>query len=324
MPATLIEFYDKSSRENIVNSLALKPRKVIFLGSNKKQMKRQIQIYLALFSKRGIEAECDCCIISKNDLPQIQETLSTTICENPDCVIDLTGEDEISLVAVGTVAGTLKARNISFHRVNINTRKVIEFFDDSIVDGYEEPSLTVVENIELHGGAVVFDNSRENFTKLWDISDKFKRDIEKMWAVCKEDCGEWNTLISALSDWIDPGSLEIVVTGIRDGANPNTANGNAQPWHWCRKFFYKLQTEGVISGFSYDDYGFSFVSKNGEVSDDELYKLNTVAERFGGEYSKKVLIAPYIDKRTDALAYFRQRAADIDIYLYRRRTDNDD
>ena len=59
-----------------------------------------------------------------------------------------------------------------------------------------------------------------------------------------------------------------------------------------------------------------FIScKNGFVSSDELYKLNTVAERFGGQYSKKVLVATALDSLGEAGYYIRQRAKDMNINL---------
>ena len=58
-----------------------------------------------------------------------------------------------------------------------------------------------------------------------------------------------------------------------------------------------------------------FIScKNGLVTADELYKLHTVAERFGGEYAKKVLVATSISKMgKTAGEYLRQRAKDMHI-----------
>ena len=59
-----------------------------------------------------------------------------------------------------------------------------------------------------------------------------------------------------------------------------------------------------------------FIScKNGRVEDDELYKLETVANRFGGIHSKKFLIATYLNKRPKSLAAFMQRAEDMKIFL---------
>ena len=40
-----------------------------------------------------------------------------------------------------------------------------------------------------------------------------------------------------------------------------------------------------------------FVScKNGAVDSNELYKLNTVADRFGSIYAKKIIAATYLGK----------------------------
>lgn len=57
-----------------------------------------------------------------------------------------------------------------------------------------------------------------------------------------------------------------------------------------------------------------FVScKNGFVEMDELYKLNTVAERFGGRYAKKVLIASALDIEGSFGKILKARADDMGI-----------
>lgn len=59
-----------------------------------------------------------------------------------------------------------------------------------------------------------------------------------------------------------------------------------------------------------------FVScKTGIVTNEELYKLNTVAQRFGGQYSKKVLIATALDDMKENGRYLRQRMEDMNIRL---------
>ena len=56
-----------------------------------------------------------------------------------------------------------------------------------------------------------------------------------------------------------------------------------------------------------------FVScKNGDVTVDELYKLNTVAERFGSNYAKKILISTVLSElRIEK--NLKQRAQDMGI-----------
>ena len=59
-----------------------------------------------------------------------------------------------------------------------------------------------------------------------------------------------------------------------------------------------------------------FIScKNGEIDDDELYKLNTVALRFGGIYAKKALIASEMRRKGAGTEYFMQRAEDMGILV---------
>lgn len=60
-----------------------------------------------------------------------------------------------------------------------------------------------------------------------------------------------------------------------------------------------------------------FIScKNGNIGEEELYKLHTVAERFGGPYVRKMLIATNLDRKTPtANRAFIQRARDMGIFL---------
>ena len=60
-----------------------------------------------------------------------------------------------------------------------------------------------------------------------------------------------------------------------------------------------------------------FIScKNGKIGEEELYKLNTVASRFGGKYAKKVLIATKLERDTPAAQKsYMQRAKDMNVHL---------
>ena len=60
-----------------------------------------------------------------------------------------------------------------------------------------------------------------------------------------------------------------------------------------------------------------FIScKNGKIGDEELYKLHTVAEKFGGKYAKKMLIATKLERENVvAKKAYMQRAKDMGIEL---------
>ncbi len=60
-----------------------------------------------------------------------------------------------------------------------------------------------------------------------------------------------------------------------------------------------------------------FIScKNGKIGEEELYKLHTVATRFGGKYAKKVLIATKLERESPiAKKSYMQRAKDMNVQL---------
>ncbi len=68
-----------------------------------------------------------------------------------------------------------------------------------------------------------------------------------------------------------------------------------------------LVMRGMIPGF--------LSCKNGSVKKDALYELETVAERFGGRYAKKLLAVTAMDRNPSSAAYLRTRAADSGIQL---------
>ncbi len=61
--------------------------------------------------------------------------------------------------------------------------------------------------------------------------------------------------------------------------------------------------------------------KNGQVEDVELYKLDTVARRFGGPVAKKALITSRLSMGESSLAHYRQRARDMGIKLIENACD---
>ena len=68
-----------------------------------------------------------------------------------------------------------------------------------------------------------------------------------------------------------------------------------------------------------------FIScKNGFVDSNELYKLETVATRFGGDYAKKILVTTSLDSLGDKGKYVRQRANDMKIKLVENVHELDD
>ena len=127
---TLIEIFDKTPIENIITTLALKPDRVIYVGADLRKIYRDIELYKKVLSGRGIKSELSVCGVAKNNLDGIVNNLYKIVSDqNEDYVVDFSGGDESSLVALGMILGDpkLAANKIYAFRINAISRVGVMF-----------------------------------------------------------------------------------------------------------------------------------------------------------------------------------------------------
>lgn len=222
---TLIEMFDRTPVENIITALAIRPDRVIYVGSDSRRAKRAIPNYQKILENRGIKSVLTTRSVAKNDLEGILESLNG-IFDDPDedsFIIDISGGDESSLVAVGMILGgnaVYENKRISAFRINPVSRRGVLF--DMKNDGGKiavsrtscdfsvnsQVYLTVEEDVILHGGKVLDRGVK------FERGDRVGRDIDLMWSLCWTCCNNWNTEIgrisAAVSRFADDNSLYII------------------------------------------------------------------------------------------------------------------
>ncbi len=369
----IIEFFDKVSLENICGALLCRPERVILVGPNRKKMERSIELYCRVLRAKGIDTEFSCVCISRNHLQAIVDKLSEIVenCDD-DCIFDLTGGDDLYLVAVGIIMGCYREK-VQCHRFNFLNDQLCDCDADGEVLDVKSFDISIDDNIAIYDGDVVTDLSCESFTYPWGFNSEFLLDIQSMWSICQKNTRLWNAQINtlgAICDMLDMNSpLEISF----DQRIAQTVLGeNRVKYTFVAWMLCELQKYGLIDSL-YIDNTVSFKFKNEQVkrcltvagqilelfiaskllsikdadgsalyndvkvgtvirwgqSDDdrdlptvneidvmamkgaipvfisckngyfdanELYKLNTVADRFGNKYAKRVLVATDIDK----------------------------
>ena len=389
---TYVELFDKTSIENICAILTDIPKRVVFVGDNKKKVSRWIQYYQKVFSKRGHNIEFECRAVSKWDVDQVVKVLTEIVNTYDDCVFGVTGGDEMALLALGIVYERYRDKNIQIHRIGIRNNKIHDCDKDGNTIYKELPWLTVEENIRIYGGEIEQVNQ-------WDFEngEEFALDVRKMWSICKDGAKSWNIQTGVFEVIANEGvtsedGLEVCadIDQVREYYKKHSGSynmNNALIKKMCEQGLltnfsetenqvtvtYKnlqvkkcltkagmalemmillaakeLQDENgrplyndVVNGVSIDwdgelheeeDNTYDtineidvlmmhnmvpiFVScKNGSVDMNELYKLNTVAERFGGKYAKKVLIATNLSGMGRTEEYLKQRAQDMNIKI---------
>ena len=165
---TIIEFYDKDALETMAGALLCAPERVIFVGDNQKQMNRSIDKWKKVLADRNIATELLCRGVNKNNLWDIVELLTELVARFDDCVFDLTGGEDLYLVAVGIVLANSEGA-VQCHRFNFRNDTVNDCDADGKVVRTGSFDITVDEQVALYGGEVVRDADREPSTYDWDF-----------------------------------------------------------------------------------------------------------------------------------------------------------
>lgn len=400
----IVEFFSQVPIENMISALTNAPERVVFVGESKRMKKYDSVFHRFLESVGNTTTQLEYRNVKIHKLSEIVRVIEQIVMDYPGCHFDLTGGDDLSMTAIGIIYERYRNRGIELHQYNIRTGAVYDCdLNGQSVSG-KIPSLTVEQNIILHGGSIVSAEQRKNGTYLWDFNDDFVRDIYTMWDICRDNCGVWNYQISMVRDMLpfncdreDPLHLHVVISQVREYFSKRGFSLN------LKGIFSQLEKAGLISDLNKQNDVFSltfkneqvrmcltkagtilelvvylaaqkvtgrdetpyytdamtgvfidwdgivhddgqndetdtadrivdteneidvllmhgavpvFIScKNGGVGEEELYKLNTVAERFGSSYAKKVLIGTTLGRGSVSRKYFLERAKDMKIQV---------
>lgn len=372
---TIIESFEKAPIDNIISALESHADKIIFLG-NYKIMQKSATIYKNLLKNKGISSEIVLYDIKRNDLDSILETLTSIVESESDCIFDITGGEDLVLLAFGIIYERYKdTKSIQLKRFNIRE---------------EDYPLNVKELVSLYGGIVIpeepqpmIENALEEVNKIWNLARKNSSRWNRTHSYFKELERKGERSHDELEMYLNLSEVKKKIVNydvkfhdtanfLKDLAKSNlmldvkikedilsykyknpfikrclekagdalemkaycealTLTVNGQPYFNDCYVSVNIDWDGVIH--SLEDHwkdttneidlilmkGLTpiFIScKNGKIGEEELYKLNTVAHRFGGKYAKKLLIATKLERESaDARKSYMQRAKDMGIML---------
>lgn len=393
---TLIEFFDKTPISNILGSLALRPKRVVFIGTDRRKLSAALPSIQKILRARGMKTSLSLRIMDTYDLSGILDILKdiieygTRVFGEKEYVFDFTGGEEAALVAVGMVFRLTEhqahifqiqaeTRQGMLYRIPLNGTGDIRLIPIDGTAKEHKVELTNAEGIILHNGRIREEMVAGNTADGHPFSDAIYEDINRLWKLCIPDCGFWNQQTGRLGGSVRAteedknvytyhergmdegfmGSLESLgmLTFQKLGGqryctfkNPYikgclTKSGTLleyktymtafhyNPEH--RKTPYTDAGAGVVIEWNGSDTKNEidvmlmqgvlpyFIScKNGDIKSDELYKLHTVAGRFGNKYARRILVSTtYFDPEDRsydgdlATRYLRERAEDMHITL---------
>ena len=197
---TIIEFFDETSLDNIESTLLHKPEKVIFIGTASRKMKRSIEHYKTVVQGRGLATEFFYKTVELNNLYDIAEKLDEIVNSNEDCYFDISGGNELYLVALGMLEERYKESvHLRIFRFENKNSREVACDAGGCIRSEKHLELTVEENVAVYGGRVIYSDEKGEGTVRRDFSDpSMKRDIEDIWSVCLYFGERWNSIINCL------------------------------------------------------------------------------------------------------------------------------
>lgn len=180
----------------------MRPNKVILAGGSS-DMSEHGRILKRVAAAHGLDIEISCVPVDRNNLTNAVSGLCGIIESEPgDFSIDLTGGEDLLLVAAGIVAERYAqngGRHIELHHYNVRTGAVQDCDNNNKVFNNTNPKLSIVDDIVLHGGKLRYSNSvLGDGTYRMSLSDDFAEDVNSMWDLCRTDPAQWNMNLNAL------------------------------------------------------------------------------------------------------------------------------
>lgn len=266
---TDIEFFSREQIENVATCLKCNVDKVVYVGYEKVMTAaKKRALYWALKEKAAV-SEIEYVEVLENDLRDIIIKMDAVIKKEielgNECYLDLTGGENLVLVAAGILADRYKFR---MRRIDIREDKMYHFapkgfeFEDL---QQKDIKLNIEEFIKLNGACV---NNHQQKSYKDDLDNpEFVKDIKAMWKICRKNRTKWNDLCRVLASCIKfTKDLNVVVYKNNFGyiLNGKKRAGNIDNFV---KFLNVLKGSGIVTMVQFSGEQLEFRYKNEKIMD---------------------------------------------------------
>ena len=292
-----IEFFDSEPLENLITCLNFKMDKVIFFGhSDTMTDDRMKDTRRALHNICQIE-DVEFITVSQKSLYKVLELLEKEITaemkSGNKCFFDLSGGEDLVLVAMGMLATQYK---VPLHKFALpeNELYLLTKWEqvpriDEVVER-RELQLTLDDIIGLHGGVI---NYRQQKDVKNNLEDKAFRDsVQTMWEIANDNQKKWNGLSSVFKECTkyedEYGRVRVAVKAMRQAMKriPDIISIKE-----LLNYLNRLENQGILKKVFIDDEFIEFSYSSSLIRDclldaGCLLELHTYYERMvSGRYS---------------------------------------
>ena len=195
---TVIEFYDSTAIHNVLSALLLSPHRLVLVGAKEAELLNMAKRIRSLFKGKQIHAVVETLCPEENTYHAVFQGVESLVLKYPDAVIDLVGGDATLLAVAGAIS---EKYGTPLHRAEPGTASVLPFSKKEAYPAPQAVSLSIREIISLYGGII-----RESVAPQIK-NEPFWKDVLSVWAVCRQDPGDFNTAVSSLHSLTSPENI---------------------------------------------------------------------------------------------------------------------
>ncbi len=191
-PETIIEIYDEVQIYNVLVATEFKPKNVVYIGTRKLKSKRIKNNIISCLRSLGLTTKCFFYSTDMLSIDSVISELENILSIFGKCAIDLTGGNEVALVAVGMIA---KERDIPLFRYDRYAGMYKNIYKcEAAADVLSEPKFNINAVLALAGGAM----RSHGHVSLNGLDKDTGDDIFKTWTIYKKHHRVWPRTVSYL------------------------------------------------------------------------------------------------------------------------------
>ncbi len=194
---TIVEFMEICPCHNIISTVGFMPERVLYIGDTK-IIPLLRPLYDAYFRRYHPTVTVIFREVDTANLDATVHALCAVIEEFPDAQFDITGGDDIVLMALGIVTERYRERRFGIHRFHIAHSTARDMLSGTALSLPQTPTIRVEQAIALCGGTV--SGSPEGGALAdWDLTGDLGNTVDRIWSITREDPHRWNKAITGLN-----------------------------------------------------------------------------------------------------------------------------
>lgn len=199
---TLIEIFDSKQYENIISPVSLDNiSKIIYIGTESTMTKDKVRNTRNFFTKINYGVPLEFHFVERDNTNSVISVLEKLIESNKNCILDVTGGEDVLLVCTGIVA---QRHSLPLIRTDAKSGQfsVICASADNLKT--KKTALDVSDFITLQGGKI----RSSEYIKGFSADDS--ADLKKLFLVNSADCEAYSIFCNFVSEFVSVGRNTII------------------------------------------------------------------------------------------------------------------